>query len=109
MNAAGMTFVLGGVSAVLGAPMFQSLVTNGSVSQDEFDGTRKDLSSVIATLKNTPSEKIEAMVDEFNDDLSEHLDKFNSEWTQDELGAFRDAQVMAGYVTTIMAKSGLSE
>ena len=109
MNAAGMTFVLGGVSAVLGMPFFESIVTNGSVSQNELDGTRSDLSAVIATLKNTPSAKIEAMVDEFSDDLTEHLNKFNSEWGQDQLAAFRDAEIMAGYVTTIMAKSGLSE
>ena len=109
MNAAGMTFVLGGVSAVLGMPFFQTLVTNGSIGQDELDGTRSDLSAVIVTLKNTPSDKIEAMVDQYNDELTAHLDKFNSEWGQDLLGAFRDAQIMAGYVTTIMAKSGLEE
>jgi hypothetical protein len=109
MNAAGMTFVLGGVSAVLGMPFFQSLVTNGSIGQDELDGTRSDLSAVIVTLKNTPGDKIEAMVDQYNDELTAHLDKFNSEWGQDVLGAFRDAQIMAGYVTTIMAKSGLEE
>ena len=109
MNPARMTFVLGGVSAVLDMPKFESLVTNGSIGQDELDGTRKNLSAVIATLKNTPSEKIEAMVAEFSDLLTEHLDKFNSEWGRDELGAFRDAEIMAGYVTTIMAKSGLSE
>ena len=109
MNAAGMTFVLGGVSSVLSMPFFQSLVTNGSVAQTELDGTRRDLAAAIATLKNTPSGKIEAMVDRFNDDLTAHLDKFNSEWGQDLLGAFRDAQIMAGYVATIMAKSGLHE
>lgn len=32
---------------------------------------------------------------------------FDSEWTQDYLSAFRDAQTMAGFVTTIMAKSSL--
>jgi hypothetical protein len=37
VNAAGMTFVLGGVSAVLGMPFFESLVTNGSIGQDELD------------------------------------------------------------------------
>ena len=109
MNAAGMTFVLGGVSAVLGMPFFQSLVTNGDISQGELDGTRSDLSAVIATLKNTPSAKIEAMVDQYTDELTAHLNNFNSEWGQDELSAFRDAQIMAGYVTTIMAKSGLEE
>ena len=109
MNAAGMTFVLTGVSATLGMPFFQSLVTNGSIRQDELDGTREDLAAVIATLRNTPSAKIEAMVDEFNADLTATLDKFNAEWGTDLLGGFRDAQIMAGYVTTIMAKSGLNE
>lgn len=109
MNAAGMTFVLTGVSAVLGMPFFQSIVTNGSVSQGELDGTRSDLAAVITTLKNTPSSKIEAMVAQYNDELTAHLEKFNAEWGQDQLAAFRDAQIMAGYVTSVMAKSGLSE
>lgn len=109
MNAAGLTFVLNGVSSVLTMPMFQTLVTNGSISQGELDGTRSDLAAVVKTLQNTPGEKIEAMVDQFNDELTEHLNKFDSEWTTDYLSAFRDAQMMAGYVTTIMAKSGLSE
>jgi hypothetical protein len=109
MNAAGMTFVLGGVSAVLGMPFFQTLVTNGSISQGELDGTRKNLGAVIATLKNTPGNQIEPMVDKYNDELTAYLDKFNSEWGQDLLGAFRDAQIMMGYVTSIMAGSGLHE
>jgi len=109
MNAAGLTFVLSGVTAVLGMPFFQSIVTNGSVSQDEFTGTLNDLTAVTATLKNTPGDKIETMVDLYNDELTAHLNSFNSEWGTDLLAAFRDAQVMAGYVTTIMAKSGLSE
>lgn len=107
MNAAGMTFVLGGVYAVLQMPFFQSIVTNGSVSQDEFSGTLSDLGAVITTLKNTPGSKIEAMVDQFNDQLTAHLHSFNSEWGSDVLAAFRDAQIMMGYVTTIMAKSGV--
>lgn len=109
MNAAGMTFVLSGVSAVLDMPFFQSVVTNGSVAQDELTGTQKDLAAVITTLKNTPTAKIEALVDEYNDELTAHLNSFNSEWGSNLLAAFRDAQMMAGYVTTIMAKSGLSE
>ena len=109
MNAAGLTFVLGGVSAVLGMPMYQTLVTKGSITQAELDGTRNDLSAVIATLKNTPAEKIEAMVDKYNDELTAHLDKFNAEAYLDYLAGLRDAQIMAGYVTSIMAKSGLHE
>jgi hypothetical protein len=109
MNAAGLTFVLNGVASVLTMPMFQTLVSDGSVGQGELDGTRKNLAAVVKTLQNTPGEKIEAMVAQYNDELTEHLDKFNSEWTQDYLSAFRDAQTMAGFVTTIMAKSGLKE
>jgi hypothetical protein len=109
MNAAGLTFVLNGVSSVLTMPMFQTLVTSGQISQGELDGTRSDLAAVVSTLRNTPGDKIEAMVDQYNDELTQYLDKFDSEWTQDYLSAFRDAQIMAGYVTTIMAKSGLSE
>ena len=84
-------------------------MTNGSIQQGELDGTRSDLAAVIATLKNTPVDKIEAMVAEFNDELTAHLNSFDSEWANDPLAGFRDAQIMAGYVTTIMAKSGLSE
>lgn len=62
MNAAGMIFTLSGVSAVLGMPFYESLVTDGSISQGELDGTRRNLSAVITTLKNTPLEKIEALV-----------------------------------------------
>ncbi len=109
MNAAGLTFTLGGINAVLGMPFFQDLVTKGSVSQAELDGTRQQLKGVHNTLTNTPGDKIEAMVDKYNDALTTHLDKFNSEWGADLLAAFRDAQIFAGYITTIMAKSGLKE
>lgn len=107
MNAAGMTFVLAGVSATLGMPFFQSLVTDGSIRQDELDGTRKDLSATIQTLKNTPPDKIEAMVAEYDEQLTAHLSNFNAGWGQDLLGGFREAQIMVGYVTSVMAKSGL--
>jgi hypothetical protein len=40
MNAAGMIVVLTEVSGALGMPHFQSLITDGSISQSEFDGTR---------------------------------------------------------------------
>lgn len=109
MNAAGLTFILSGVSAVLTMPMFQTLVTSGQISQGEFDGTRGDLAAAIATLKNTPGDKIEAMVDQYNDELSQYTSQFDSEWATDYLAAFRDAQTLSGYVTTIMAKSGLHE
>jgi hypothetical protein len=109
MNAAGMTFVLSGVSSVLGMPFFQSLVTDGSIRQDELDGMRSNLSAIVTTLRKTPPDKIETMVAQYNDQLTANLDKFNAGWGHDLLAAFRDAQIMAGYVTTIMAKSGLED
>jgi hypothetical protein len=109
MNPAGLTFVLSGVLSALKTPFFQQIVTNGSVKQDEFHGTIANLSAVEATLKKTPGPKIEAMVAQYNAELSAHLNKFNSEWTGHPLPAFRDAQQMAGFITTIMAKSGLTE
>lgn len=109
MNAAGMIFALSGVSAVMGMPFYQSLVTDGSISQDELDGTRNNLSAVITTLKKTPLEKIEALVSQYDDVLTEQLDKFNSVGQLNYLDGFKHAQIMAGYVTTIMAKAGLKE
>jgi hypothetical protein len=109
MNAKGMIVVLTMVSGALGRSFFQSLVTDGKISQGELDGTRNNLAAVLATLRNTPSDKIEAMVAQYDNQLSEHLNKFNAGWEQDQLGGFRNAQIMAGYVSTIMAKSGLEE
>jgi hypothetical protein len=108
MNASGLFVMLNGVSGVIGRAYFQHIVTDGSVSQDELDGTRQNLSAIVATLKNTPTDKIEALVAESDELLTEHLDKFNASGV-DNLAAFRHAQMMAGYVTTIMAKSGITE
>jgi hypothetical protein len=49
------------------------------------------------------------MVAEYNDELSGYFDKFQAGWQSDPLGGFKNAQVMAGYVTTILAKSGIRE
>ncbi|HEY0322071.1 MAG TPA: hypothetical protein VGC66_14015 [Pyrinomonadaceae bacterium] len=109
MNAAGLIVVLTQISSGLGMPFYQTLVTDGSIQQGEFEGTRKNLAAVLATIKNTPTDKIEAMVAQHDANLTAHLDSYNSKWGADPLGGFRDAQVIAGYVTTIMAKSGLTE
>ena len=109
MNAAGLTVVLNSVIARLQMPFYQSIVTNGSVSQDEFDGTLGGLVAVGTTLENTPGPKIEAMVEQYDAQLSTHLNKFNGEWAEDRLQGFRNAQMMAGYIASIMAKSGLHE
>jgi hypothetical protein len=109
MNALGLTFVLSGVVAALKMPFYQDLVSRGAVSQGEVHGTIANLDAVLATLRKTPHEKIDHMVATYNAPLTEHLNKFNKEWSSDLLSAFRDAQSMAGYITTIMAESGLRE
>ena len=109
MNAKGLPVMLDGVSAGLGMAFYQDLVTDGSISQGELDGTRHNLSAVIAILKNTPEEKIEALVAQYDEDLTEHLHKFQALDSADTLSKFKHAQIMAGYVTTIMAKAGLTK
>ncbi len=109
MNAKGLPVMLQGVSAALEMAFYQDLITNGSVSQSEFDGTRHNLSAAIAILNKTPEEKIEALVAEYDEGLTEHLHKFQAVGQPDLLSKFRHAQIMAGYVATIMAKSGLRE
>ncbi len=109
MNAKGLPVMLQGVLAGLEMAFYQTLITDGSVSQGEFDGTLHNLRAAIATLKNTPEEKIEALVAEYDEDLTEHLQKIKTTGQADLLNNFKHAQVMAGYVTTIMAKAGLRE
>jgi hypothetical protein len=109
MNAAGLIVVLTGVSGVIGRDYFQTLVTDGSIRQDELDGTRRNLEASVATLKNTPPEKLEALVAQYDDQLSEQLNKFNANGAEHTLAAFRDAQTLTGHVATILAKSGLKE
>jgi hypothetical protein len=88
-------------------PIFQNLVTDGSINQDELDGTRSNLSTIVAILKNTPTEKIEELVAKYDEQLTEHLNKFNG--SEQTLEAFRDAQTMTGYVTTILSQAGIKE
>lgn len=107
MNAKGLIVGLDSAAQALGWGFVQKLVTDGSVSQGELDATRKGLSAASAALKKTPSEKIDAMVAEYDDELTSYFGKFQAGWQQDPLGGFRNVQVMEGYVTTILAKSGI--
>ena len=113
MNAKGLIFSLAGVIADLdmgsgaGQPaMSQKLVDNGAVSQGELDGTRKNLKALETTLRNTPEEKIEALVAQFDEDLTEYMRKFNALGSGASIEKFRLAQIMSGVAVTIMAKAG---
>lgn len=114
MNAKGLIFTLRGVIADLdmgsapGSPSFsQKLVDDGAVSQSELDGTRNNLKALVATLQNTPEEKIEALVAQFDEDLTAYLHKFNAVGSGASIEKFRLAQIMSGLAVTIMAKAGV--
>lgn len=113
MNAKGLIFTLEGLIGDLdmgsapGVPSFsQKLVTDGAVSQSELDGTRNNLKALVVTLKNTPEEKIEALVAEFDEDLTSYLHKFNALGSGASIEKFRFAQIMSGMAVSIMAKAG---
>jgi hypothetical protein len=115
MNAKGLIFVLKGVIADLdmgsgpGTSAFtQKLVNDGAVSQGELDGTRKNLKGLVATLENTPEEKIEALVGQYDADLTAYLGKFNALGSGPSIEKFRLAQIMSGFAVTIMAKAGVT-
>ncbi|HVG35623.1 MAG TPA: hypothetical protein VM911_21410 [Pyrinomonadaceae bacterium] len=106
MDASGMIVVLSEASRVLSRPSFQSLVANGQIRQDELSSTGNFFEAAIVALKNTPSDKIQAMFDKYNDELTGHLNNFNIHGNT--LDSFRNAQMMVGNLTTIMVKSGLT-
>jgi hypothetical protein len=101
----GLIAAVNNVVAGLHLPHVRTIVTNGSVARDEFDGTLENLAAIQATLKKTPHATIEAMVAHFNPELTAHVDKFNAQSTEHPLPAFHHAQVFAGFVSTLMAKS----
>ena len=88
---------------------FEKLVTEGHLKQDELDGTRKLCVRVIADLKKTPHEKIEALVSHFDSELTKYNNDFNAKGATNPLGQFRDAQILLGFVSTILAKAGVRE
>jgi histidine ammonia-lyase len=114
MNAKGLIFTLRGVIADLdmgqgpGTSAFtQRLVNDGAISQGELDGTIKNLKGLVATLANTAEEKIEALVAQFDADLTAYLNKFNALGSGASMEKFRLAQIMSGLAVTIMAKAGV--
>lgn len=106
MNAKGLVFTLTSVSGVLNSVFYDNLA---GVSASELAGTRSNAAAIVTTLQSTPSDKIEAMVAQYNNELTAALGQFQGDWTGDRLQGFRDAQVMLGFVSTVMVKSGLRD
>ena len=103
-------FALGGVGD-LRSPMFDRLVKDGKITQGELASTREGLKDVENTLKNTPSNKVEELVSLYGTELTEHFRKFAEETSKNSnfLAAFHDAQLMLGFLSSIMVKAGIRE
>ena len=110
MNHQEFMFVLGGAGN-LNSPMFDKLVIDKAITQAELASTREGLKDVVNTLKYTPSNKIEALVAEYGSELAKHFRKFSEETSTKSnfLAAFHDAQIMLGFLTSILAKARIRE
>lgn len=109
MNAQGLGAMLNGVVNGMKLPHFRGAAVKAGVSEGEFDATLANLAAVEATLTTAPHAKLEAMVAHFNPQLTAHVDKFHKDVDQHALPAFREAQTLAGFIATVMVKSGLHE
>ena len=109
MNSQQLMFQLGAVSSTLRAPMFDALAKDGKISKGEIDNTRERLKDIVTTLNKTTFTKIEAMLAEYGAQLNEHFEKFESAWIRDHLAGLQEAQIMLGFMTSILAKSGIKE
>jgi hypothetical protein len=73
-------------------------------------GRDKDLCArVIFDLKKTPYSKIEALVSHFDSVLTRYNNDFNAKAANNPLWQLQDAQIMLGFVSTILAKAGIRE
>lgn len=107
MNAAGLKVMIGHVASMIDQPIFFDKLTNEGISADELKGTRQDATALAKALDTTPAEKIEALVTHYNDLLTHALDKFMGGWQMNQLQGFRDAQVVIGFVTSLVNKAGI--
>ncbi|HVG28890.1 MAG TPA: hypothetical protein VM864_04135 [Pyrinomonadaceae bacterium] len=107
MNAAGLKFTLTSVASVINSgPFFDGLTSQG-VSAAELSGTREDANALVKALNTTPPEKIEAIVAQYDAELTPALERFQGDWAANRLQGFRDAQVMIGLVTSVFNKAGI--
>jgi DNA anti-recombination protein RmuC len=109
MNSQELMFRLGAVSSTLQAPMFDALAKDGKITKGEIDSTRERLKDIVTTLNKTTFNKIEAMLAQYGAQLDEHFEKFESVWTRDYSAALQEVQIMLGFMTSILAKSGIKE
>ncbi len=109
MNAQGLGVMLNGVVKGMMLLHFRGAAVKGGVSESEFDATLANLEAVEGKLTAARHEKLEAMVAHFDPQLTAHVQKFHKDADQQALPAFREAQTLTGFVTTVMVKSGLHD
>ncbi|MDT7603573.1 MAG: hypothetical protein QOF61_1570 [Acidobacteriota bacterium] len=107
MNAAGLKVMIAHVASTIDQQMFFDKLTSEGVSAAELNGTRSEANALAKALAATPSEKIEALVTHYNDQLDHALNNFQGGWQMNQLEGFRDAQIMIGFVTSLCNKAGI--
>jgi hypothetical protein len=95
------------LSDTLNSPVWYSDLTGEGVSADELKGTQQDAAAILDTIDNTPPERIEQLVAEFDGVLTHAHDAFQKGWQSNRLQGFRDAQVMLGFVRSLFNKAGI--
>ena|GEM_PF-5151472 len=107
MNVQGLIFTLTSVSSVLSSPFYDTLLSDDRLMPNELQGTRQYAAQLVADLKATPTEKLEPLVAQYDDELTEQLNKFQGEWTADRYSGFRNAQAMFGLVASIFNRANI--
>jgi hypothetical protein len=107
MNAAGLKVMITHVASTINSSMFFDKLTNEGVSASELNGTRNEATRLANVINNTPPEKIETLVAHYDEQLSAALNSFQGGWQMNQLQGFRDAQVMIGFVTSLVNKAGI--
>lgn len=108
MNIDGLVYTLTGVSTALKMNAgFEGIVTGGQIKKDELVGTSQMAQAFATDVQNASSEKIRPLVAQYNDALIKHWDSFEAKKDTDPLGALQEAQIMIGYVSTILVKANI--
>lgn len=107
MTSAELNFMVTYVADMISSPTFFDQLTSQGVSADELKGTRQEANALVAAVRATPGDKIEAIAEQYHDELTAARNNFQGDWTMNRLQGFRDAQVMIGFVNSIFNKAGI--
>lgn len=95
------------VASMIEQKIFFDKLTNEGVSAAELNGTRQQARSLANAISATPSEKIETLVAHYDEQLTNANQTFQASWQMNQLQGFRDAQIMIGFVASLLNKAGI--